>query len=335
MDICVFTKNYGRGFTGAMTSTYELIDRWTEENNNVTVITMNVVGKTNSKIKILKKNNIFDMFRTVMKEKKTHKIWYSDDHLGFLLAILNVNYVHTYHASWPKSLFKNGFIFFIKGLILTFLYILTIKNANFVGTVSYFALNFVKKINKKAVVIRNGIYPTPSIIKKRITFSSPVKIIMVGNVDRQKYKYLNELLPDPQISIDIYGKIVDKKLAKEFKKRGAKLKGFCKKVPYKKYDLYLSLSSTENLSMAMVEAIASGTPVAGLDVGGDKEVIFRGNTGFLLQDRTRKGLRYFFDDYIASHKLEFDNTRVVREFNWENASHKYLSLFRKIIKSEK
>ena len=119
MDICVFTKNYGRGFTGAMTSTYELIDRWTEENNNVTVITMNVVGKTNSKIKILKKNNIFDMFRTVMKEKKTHKIWYSDDHLGFLLAILNVNYVHTYHASWPKSLFKNGFIFFIKGLIFS------------------------------------------------------------------------------------------------------------------------------------------------------------------------------------------------------------------------
>lgn len=141
----VLTKNYGKGFTGATTSTFNLIQRWTRLGIGVTVVTMNIVGPQNNNINVIKLNNYLSLLRYI-KNNRT-KIWYSDDHFGVFLALGKCHYVHTYHGNWPTALFGNGVGFFIKGLILISLYIITIKESFYCGTVSNKALIFVKKYN--------------------------------------------------------------------------------------------------------------------------------------------------------------------------------------------
>ena len=41
MKLNVLTKNYGKGFNGATTATYELIERWKEKGIDIEIFTLN------------------------------------------------------------------------------------------------------------------------------------------------------------------------------------------------------------------------------------------------------------------------------------------------------
>lgn len=332
MEIVVLTKNYGKGFTGATTSTFNLIQEWTRLGVSVTVVTMNIVGPQNKNVKIVKLNDYLSLLRCI-KNNRT-KIWYSDDHFGVFLSLSNCCYVHTYHGNWPTALFGNGFCFFIKGLILTILYIATIKEAFYCGTVSEKALGFVKRYNSNSGVIRNGLNIVPNKLVKNITFKKPLHIIMVGNIDRRKYENLINILKDQSLAktknvnfnIDIYGRVIDQNVANQLaRKPFIKIKGFRKEVPYVNYDLFLSLSNAENLSIALVEAIAAGVPVVGLKVGGTEEVVMDGENGFLVTNTAT--VFGFLNKEIFNTKLLFNNEKCINEFNWGKSAIKYKKIF--------
>lgn len=333
MEIMILTKNYGKGFTGATTSTFNLIDKWTQHGVNITVVTMNIVGPQNNNINIIKLDKLSSLVHFI--SKNNNKMWYSDDHFGVFLALNKCHYIHTYHGNWPNALLGNGLIFFIKGLLLMFLYMISIKKAFCCGTVSQQALTFVKKYNDKSLVIRNGLNIVPREISQKITFKKPLHIIMVGNIDHRKYNNLVNIFSSSgkkvNFSIDIYGRIIDSDIEKKLLKLPfVRIKGFCKKIPYTDYDLFLSLSNAENLSIALVEAIASGIPAMGLKVGGTCEVIENGVNGFLISN-TSQGLQ-LLNKKIFNKQINFNNEKCISDFNWKKSAAQYLKLFKKLEK---
>lgn len=91
---------------------------------------------------------------------------------------------------------------------------------------------------------------------------------IVGNIDRRKYENLINILKGKSLAkninfnIDIYGRVIDQNVEKQLVKMPfIEIKGFKTSIPYTDYNLFLSLSNAENLSIALVEAIASGIPV--------------------------------------------------------------------------
>lgn len=331
MKICVLTKNYGKGYTGAMTATYELIKRWHNLGVDICVYTKNIVGKVNYDVNIIKFKNIFDLIKKLSSDETDNSVWYTDDHLGFLLHYFHKKYVHTYHSNYPKSMFGNGIILFFKGAVLTILYALTVKFSSTTVTVSDRVYYYVRKINKNAVVIRNGISNIPKSTKRKIEFKKPLKVIVVGVVNKSKVSRLYQVmkLRNNNFSVDLYGNVLDKNLGQNLKSVGVHLKGFQKDIPYDKYDLYLSLSGAENLSMALVEGITSGLPAVALNVGGSSEVITK-ETGFLFTKFNRDEISLFLNQEIFNKRINFDNSRIINDFNWDRSAAKYLKIFKKL-----
>ena len=50
------------------------------------------------------------------------------------------------------------------------------------------------------------------------------------------------------------------------------------------FDLFISLSETEGLPVSMMEALSTGTPIIGTNVGGVSEIVITGKTGWLIEE---------------------------------------------------
>lgn len=336
-NIVVFTKYFGYNYTGATITTHELINEWKKYFNKITVITRNLGEYDIENITIKKCSDNKEMLREALKLHTDENIFYTDDHTGFLLGTKGIEYHHTYHASWPEARFVNK-SYFIKSFGFIPLYKKTIKNAKSVIAVSYYSKNFIKKLNKKVTIIRNGI--GLSRIKNKLSNDNlyvnnndKLKCIMIGNIDSNKYS-LAKLLFDKivnlniNICIDIYGKSLDSNLVKELSRyEFVNIKGFQKDIDLKQYDLMLSTSKFENLSIGVCEAIESHIPVVAFDIGGLSEVVLNGENGFLIEtynvDEMAKIIKF-----ISKEKDIFDFSKNTLElFDWELAGQMYAKEF--------
>ncbi len=334
-EIVVFTKNYGTNFTGATLATVELSYRWAQAGVKVVVICKNLgTYKENDKISIKK----FDSYKSMLGEIKLVKykksIFYSDDHFAFLIKMARRTYIHTYHATWPEARNEN-ISYFIKSFGFIPLYKTAIKNSAIEVAVSErYRKSFINKLNSKNTVIRNGMgahKATNINNKSRDTF----KIIMIGNVDERKYKQAIELfkLIDKsklKVKIDIYGRTIDKNLLdKLISYNFVEFKGFCKNIEISNYDLYISSSTNENLSIAACEAIKNHVGVICFNVGAMDEIIKEGDNGFLIL----KGDNIAFFDkikkVISGYKFEFNDTRI-NDFDWDVSAKSYLEIFEEV-----
>lgn len=336
MKICVLTENYGKDFTGAMTSTYELIKRWIQAGNKVYVMTFHIVGKINKNVIIKKFSNIIQLLHFLRVHNFTHWIGYSDDHFGFLFHLFNIPYLHTYHGNWPNALWHDGIINFIKGLFLMPLYIITIHYAQQIVGVSRHSLHFIAKHNCKYKVIHNGVDVAKNRLSIPIFLKNNCKILMVGNVDKRKFSLLIAILRELSIRIRqhlqvvIYGKIHNHQIYTTLKKYGVKFAGFHSKIPYLKFDLFLSTSKAENLSIATVEAISSGLPVLTFNIGGMKEIV-RPQTGVIIPCYHINMMANWLKSMIMYGKMiNFNNKYIINDFNWSIDAVKYLKLLREI-----
>ena len=264
------------------------------------------------------------------EKEKYDTIYYSDDHFGFLLALLGKKYFHTYHGNWPDAA-KISLKFWLKSFYFRPLYYLTLKNAAYIINVSYYMKKFTDTINKNSTVIRNGMdFKLENHREQKL----PNTCLMVGNVDQRKYKYCVALARILQakkssIKIDIYGKILDHNVADELGEfENVRLMGMVRNIPYQSYDVFLNLSIIENLSISVCEAIANHVPVICFDVGGLGEVVKNGITGYVVPN---KNINQVYDDIVKTlrNPIHVDDS-VLSDFKWDCSADKYVKLFEEI-----
>ena len=97
----------------------------------------------------------------------------------------------------------------------------------------------------------------------------------------------------------------------------------------------LALTSVgEGMPMVLIEAMAAGVPVAGLDVPGVRDVIEDGQTGVLAEDvdALADALRRLRDDPAERRRFAEAGLREVRErFTWHRVLLMYRSLFDEVV----
>jgi glycosyltransferase involved in cell wall biosynthesis len=106
-------------------------------------------------------------------------------------------------------------------------------------------------------------------------------------------------------------------------------------------DLYVGPSivtasgDTEGLGVVFLEALASGTPVVGSDVGGIPDIIEHERTGLLArpedpEDIARQCLRLLTDQQLRERTLQGATAAIEERFTWESVGRSFDALFREL-----
>lgn len=340
MKILVLTKNYGKNVTGATLATHTFIHLWakTAEVEKIIVLAQHLHEfDEDPKIHIVQYSSRGKIPSLLAQYVAKDTICYSDDHYGTFLADAGVKYVHTYHGNWPDARWLN-LEYFLKSFYFIPKYAKTIRAASKVVNVSNYMKKFTDKYNKNSVTIRNGVDNSKIAVVHKNSNKTSHKCLMLGNVDSRKYGLLPALVEEMQkehleLSIDVYGRIVDKKLAAKLEQyKEVNLHGFVpfSKIDLSQYNFLLSTSTRENLPISIVEILKSKLPVLAIPAGGIPEVIEE-DSGRLLDINNMKKdvkiIRQVFDENI---KFTFKNI-VLDEFDWEMSAKKYLKIFRLIL----
>ena len=102
-------------------------------------------------------------------------------------------------------------------------------------------------------------------------------------------------------------------------------------------DLFVLTSTTEGISLTLLEAMASGLPVVATRVGGNPEVVVDGETGFLVPAKDPQSLAKRMIDLLHNRALSIDmgkrgRRRVEEQFSIKATSQKYLTLYEEILR---
>lgn len=340
MRIVVVTKNYGTNVTGATVATHTLTHLWAKDSgvSGIVILAQHIFNHIDDdKIKVVQYRTRYNLPRYIKEYNDSDTIFYSDDHYGGFLADARVKYVHTYHGNWPDARWLN-LEYFLKSFYFIPKYAKTIKSAAKVVNVSNYMKKFTDKYNKNSVTIRNGVDNSKiEVIHKSKKFM-PNKCLMLGNVDARKYGMLPSLIDELRkaniaINIDIYGRIVEKKIAQKLQGyKEVNLHGFVSfsEIDLSQYAFLLSTSTRENLPISIVEILKSKLPVLAFAVGGIPEVIDN-TSGRLLDAKEMKNNIEIIRKIIEQrYQFTFDNS-VLDEFDWNKSSQKYLRLFRELV----
>lgn len=108
---------------------------------------------------------------------------------------------------------------------------------------------------------------------------------------------------------------------------------------YAAADIFVSPSLVENLSLAVCEASACGTPVVAFAVGGTPEIIIHKETGYLAKGGDSEdlalGIAYFLDnEHLRQQAGDGARKRVVEKFSASRMVEEYLSLYEEILQEQ-
>ncbi len=110
------------------------------------------------------------------------------------------------------------------------------------------------------------------------------------------------------------------------------------KVLYSAADIMVVPSLQENLSNAIMESLACGTPVVGFDVGGNSDMIEHQINGYLAKafDTTdlAKGIEWVLNSPDYESLSTNARNKVMREFDSKIVIKKYISLYHSILNKE-
>ncbi len=149
---------------------------------------------------------------------------------------------------------------------------------------------------KKFVTIYNGLDLNRFCIKKIPSGKRDFTVLSTGRIEPRKgQKTLVEacgLLADPALRLVLVGEIVDEAYADACRQM-ARDKGMADRLVLTGYredvaellgsaDIFVLPSTAEAFSRAVIEAMAAGKPVVATDVGGTKEAVVEGVTGFIV-----------------------------------------------------
>jgi len=330
--LVILTDNFGLNFSGGAIATSRIFEPIQDNFSDIIVIANQVGDHPFKNITFLEYQNRKGAISHIKSFKYRNDIvFYGDFYMTYYYILAGVPYYFTYHDNWPEQKYlslKNR----IKSFFYVPLYKLVIKKSEHTATVSDFKFNFISKLNKNTSLIRNGI--NSDITKQKYAAYNPaekLKIIMLGNIENRKFRLapkLFEILQTKgllnQITIDIFGNVLDEKLVGKIQSyKNISLKGFKKNIDFNSYDLLLSTSRMENLSLAVVESLANHTPVVCFDVGGLKEVVTNNENGLLIpKDNVVKMCAAISG--MIEEKTVFDFSKQdLSEYSWDIAAEKY------------
>lgn len=105
---------------------------------------------------------------------------------------------------------------------------------------------------------------------------------------------------------------------------------------YAAADIFVSASTVENLSLAVCEASACGTPVVAFAVGGTPEIVVHKETGYIAErsssEDLARGIAYFLEnDSIRLCAGKAARKRIVDNFSSRRMVDEYMNLYKKIL----
>ncbi len=257
-NIVVYSGKFGLEFSGGCIATCRILESIQDYFSSIIVLSQEIGSYNIKNLEHIPCNSIQEATQTLRTTDFEPSIFYGDffDSIAFVKA--NVPFYFTYHDNWPEQ--KNlGEKEFMESFYFESVYQEIFKKAKMVFSVSDFKLNYIRQFTDKTTIIRNGIqqpiHQKKESRKQRDTF----KILMTGNIDKRKYEksievfsYLNDQ-EYQNIEIDIFGWKNDKDISSSLQAFPfVHLKGYEKIIHYSNYDLYLSTSFIENLSISVV-----------------------------------------------------------------------------------
>jgi len=101
-------------------------------------------------------------------------------------------------------------------------------------------------------------------------------------------------------------------------------------------DLLLFPTKADNLSLVLIESVASGTPALTFDTGGNSDIVKNGKSGFLLPSKESSALAEKVIDLLKNRNSLKALSKSAREYALQNFSEKsmadnYYNLFSSII----
>jgi glycosyltransferase involved in cell wall biosynthesis len=107
------------------------------------------------------------------------------------------------------------------------------------------------------------------------------------------------------------------------------------RVLYSAADVMVVPSLQENLSNAIMESMACGTPVVGFDIGGNGDLIDHQQNGYLAKpfdiDDLAKGIEVILNSKNYTELCQSARNKVLREFDSHIVADKYIGLYKQLI----
>jgi glycosyltransferase involved in cell wall biosynthesis len=267
--------------------------------------------------------------------------------LGLIIGkIMNIKTVGIYHTDFTKEIYditkdQSLSVFVEKGV--SFIY--NSFDEVMSPSKAYISILVERGINpEKVTIFKRGI--DVSIFKPSYSFGNTnvVNLIYAGRISRDKnldfllevYDVIFNKYLDTKIRLYIIGDgpYYDK-LEKRCRNKGVVFTGKLKHNELIRYynmgDLFLFPSNTDTFGMVVLEAQACGLPVVVSDIGGPKEIIVDGTTGFIAKANDLKNwvekVSYYIDLKLEnSEKVEsmrFMSAQHIRKhFDWDNVMKK-------------
>lgn len=327
--LVILTTNFGTNFSGGASATCEVFSRIQDQFEKITVLGTIIGDHHFNNLEFIKVTHWLNTYRAIRKLEDGLTIFYGDFYNSFLLGLAKVPFIFTYHDNWPE-LAKLNIKSRFQSLFFNSIYYFVFRKAKVLITVSDFKKKTLEKYAKKVYLIPNGFNCNTNSSTKDTQALG--QILMVGNIDDRKYalalKLFEYIKMHDAISIDVYGHVVNKNLAKKLSKYPfVSLKGFVKEVPYASYKLLLHTSFSESFGLIFCEAICHRVPVLTFNTGGAPELISAEN-GRMVKAYDIEAMYDVLKKMILNPIKA--NSETVTSFSWENASSSYQNLFRDV-----
>ena len=359
LRILVLNQDFPPMGGGASPVSYELAKGYVKLGHSVDIVTMHFKGLPYHekkegmniyRVKCLRSKKelthpwellsfIFSAKKFLKNHLKTHK--YDICHCHFIIPTgiialwlkkkYNIPYIITAHGS--DVLGYNKRFKYLYPLIIGKWKKIVRETKVIVSPSKFLGKKINELINKNIIIIPNGIDPN-----KNKPLKKEKKILVVAKFSQNKgiqdildaLKGIN--LEDWKIDIigeGPYREVLEKKIKENNLSNVVKLHGWLDNNSKKMKDLYghasifISASHFENMSIVILEAIASGCRVIAANVGGNPEVVGKEN---LFEVKNIEDLRMKITRLINLKKIKAD--KLSSTFYWNNIIKKYEGMLR-------
>jgi len=202
----------------------------------------------------------------------------------------------------------------------------------------------------EVTIVPNGVDLERFQPKPRYPTHGPVRLLCVGRlIERKGQRYLiaavNRLVEEGfPVRLDLVGtgdaEVAYRQLVRELDLEAyVRFRGYIPRAEmpacYKAADVFVLPSYNEGMSVATLEAMASGLPVVVTRTGGMRALVIEGENGFTFEwaDITTltRHLRHLMRDRVLVHRMGVAARTRVESLSWDEIAHQYRALFEQIV----